>query len=67
MRQDVKKIVQIIPWAANTLQMAEANDSDLLRQYADRQSEAAFTALVQRHINLVYSVAWRYVGNVPDA
>ncbi|HTJ00885.1 MAG TPA: sigma-70 family RNA polymerase sigma factor [Dongiaceae bacterium] len=47
--------------------MAEANDSDLLRQYADRQSEAAFTALVQRHINLVYSVAWRYVGNVPDA
>jgi uncharacterized protein (TIGR03435 family) len=47
--------------------MADANDMELMRQYADDNSENAFTELVQRHINLVYSVAWRYVGNPPDA
>ncbi len=37
--------------------MPEANDMDLAREYARRDSEPAFTELVQRHINLVYSVA----------
>jgi len=47
--------------------MPDASDMDLVRQYAQHDSESAFTELVNRHINLVYSVAWRYVGNVHDA
>ena len=47
--------------------MADLNDSILLREYAERQSESAFGELVQRHINFVYSVAMRYVGNSADA
>lgn len=35
------------------------DDLALLREYARHNSEAAFTALVDRHINLVYSVALR--------
>jgi DNA-directed RNA polymerase specialized sigma24 family protein len=37
------------------------DDLTLLRQYAATQSEAAFAALVSRHVNLVYSVALRQV------
>src|SRR6185295_4362670 len=47
--------------------MPDAPDMDLLRQYADYDSESAFAELVRRHINLVYSVACRYVGNSHDA
>ena len=39
------------------------NDVTLLREYARDNSEAAFAALVSRHVNLVYSVAWRQVGD----
>jgi RNA polymerase sigma factor (sigma-70 family) len=35
------------------------SDIDLLREYARSQSERAFEELVRRHVNLVYSVAWR--------
>src|SRR3954471_8232901 len=35
------------------------NDMDLVREYAERNSEEAFSAIVARHINLVYSVALR--------
>ena len=38
-----------------------ADDLDLLRQYAAEKSEDAFTALVNRHLNLVYSAALRQV------
>ena len=35
------------------------DDLGLLREYAQRNSEEAFAALVSRHVNLVYSVALR--------
>lgn len=38
------------------------SDRDLLRQYIDQGSQAAFTTLVQRHINVVYRTALRRVG-----
>ncbi len=37
-------------------------DLQLLREYAERRSEQAFTELVQRHIDFVYSTALRLVG-----
>src|SRR5688572_21765701 len=37
-------------------------DSELLRDYAERRSEQAFTELVQRHIDFVYSTALRLVN-----
>jgi RNA polymerase sigma factor (sigma-70 family) len=37
------------------------DDLTLLREYAATNSEAAFAALVDRHVNLVYSVALRSV------
>jgi uncharacterized protein (TIGR03435 family) len=37
------------------------DDMELVRQYADHRAEDAFATLVSRHINLVYSAAWRQV------
>src|SRR5262245_939449 len=39
------------------------DDLSLLREYARRNSEEAFATLVNRHVNLVYSVALRQVGD----
>src|ERR1017187_6233978 len=47
--------------------MQEVDDSGLLQAYVLRESEEAFAALVGRHINTVYSVALRQVGNPPLA
>jgi len=47
--------------------MEPTDDSTLLRQYAENNSNEAFAALVERHINLVYSVALRQVGNAHAA
>jgi RNA polymerase sigma factor (sigma-70 family) len=43
--------------------MPEMDDMALLRDYALRNSERAFSILVSRHIDLVYSAALRQVGN----
>lgn len=42
-------------------------DHELLRSYAVDGSEEAFAAVVSRHVNLVYSVALRRVGNPHQA
>jgi RNA polymerase sigma factor (sigma-70 family) len=39
-----------------------SEDVELLRQYAENRSEAAFAELVRRHVNLVYGAALRRVG-----
>ena len=39
--------------------MTDDDDPTLLRRYAETRSEAAFAALVQRHLDLVYSAALR--------
>ena len=47
--------------------MPDANDMDLVREFATQQSEAAFAELVRRHVNLVYSIARRCTGSESDA
>jgi RNA polymerase sigma factor (sigma-70 family) len=47
--------------------MQSTDDSALLRQYLEDHSEAAFAELVARHVNLVYSVALRHVGDPHQA
>ena len=43
--------------------MPETDDIQLLRDFGEHQSDAAFAALVTRHVSLVYSVALRQTGN----
>lgn len=43
--------------------MNQWTDSQLLREYAERRSEAAFAELVTRHVDLVYSAALRMMGD----
>ena len=42
-------------------------DRELLRDYAEGRNEHAFTKLVQRHLDLVFSTALRGLGNVQAA
>src|SRR5262245_29577251 len=39
------------------------DDLALLREYAQNNSQPAFTALVSRYVNLVYSIAFRRLGD----
>jgi RNA polymerase sigma factor (sigma-70 family) len=57
-----KKLRPISPTAAAYPRNAMKTDVELLRCYVEERSESAFTELVQRHIGLVYSVAFRRVG-----
>ncbi len=41
--------------------MNQFSDHELLRDYAERQSDSAFAELVRRHIDIVYSAALRMV------
>lgn len=43
--------------------MNASSDPQLLRAYAERRSEAAFAELVRRHIDFVYSAAFRMVND----
>ena len=47
--------------------MSDLSDQQLLRDYADHRSEAAFSELVRRHIGLVYSAAFRMTGEAHSA
>ncbi len=47
--------------------MMDRTDQELLRGFAAEGSEQAFEALVQRHVNLVYSTALRLVGEAQMA
>src|SRR5581483_7405827 len=43
--------------------MQELDDNALLREYAANNSESAFSTLIARHINKVYSTALRHTNN----
>ncbi len=47
--------------------MQELDDNALLRDYVQRNSEAAIASLDARHVNKVYSVALRHTGNPHQA
>src|SRR5687767_5144313 len=47
--------------------MDQRSDQQLLREYAARSSEEAFTELVKRHTSLVYGTAWRKLGDAAQA
>src|SRR5687768_345239 len=49
--------------AGNIRGVNERTDCELLGDYAENGSEAAFTELVSRHVGLVYSVALRVVAD----
>jgi RNA polymerase sigma factor (sigma-70 family) len=45
----------------------DSTDQTLLREYAERHSEAAFSELVRRHVDLVYSAAFRMTSQATAA
>src|SRR5580698_640514 len=47
--------------------MSDSPDAELLEQFARKHSEAAFAELVERHLGLVYSTAFRKTENPQQA
>jgi len=47
--------------------MPELDDIALLKQFAENDSEPAFAGIVSRHLNLVYSTAFRATGDAHAA
>jgi RNA polymerase sigma factor (sigma-70 family) len=47
--------------------VTELTDQQLLREYAERRSEIAFTELVGRHVDMVHSAAFRLTGQASAA
>ena len=47
--------------------MNDWTDQQLLREYAERDAEAAFTELVRRHVDVVHSAAFRMTGEAHSA
>jgi len=47
--------------------MQQTDSRNALLEYAENASDGAFAAVVQQHIDLVYSVAWRHVGDPHQA
>ena len=53
---------------AETGDGGQTEDAELLRRYAEENSDAAFAELVRRHIDFVYAAALRQArGNAPLA
>jgi RNA polymerase sigma factor (sigma-70 family) len=67
LHQTTKLIVGFSRRAHTYHRMQPADDNALLRQFVESQSDGAFAELVERHVNLVYSVALRQVGRPADA
>jgi hypothetical protein len=47
--------------------MPDATDQDLVREYARTGSDEAFGELVHRHVDLVYSIAFRILHSASFA
>src|SRR4051812_30707753 len=62
--EKAQKSVRIL-WRRQLIDKAMTDDSSLLRLYVERRSNDAFTALVSRHVDFVYSTALRRVGGDP--
>jgi RNA polymerase sigma factor (sigma-70 family) len=54
-------LVGFSKWRLLSDRMNGLTDEELLRDYAENRSEAAFTQLARRHVDLVYSAALRMV------
>src|SRR5690348_14312184 len=64
----ISQVLVVFPISANIYwQMRTNDDMELLQDYALRNSEDAFAALVSRYVNLVYSVGLRQTGNAQHA
>jgi RNA polymerase sigma factor (sigma-70 family) len=57
----------LLTGAGTILRVNHQTDHELLLEYVERQSEAAFAELVRRHVDLVYSAAVRMVRDTSMA